>query len=478
MLGGLLWTSIEKFGGRVLTLLIFFLLARLLEPADFGLVAIVNSVVGLAYIFIEMGFTAALVQKEQLDDTDKDSSFWGSMGLGALIFLAVFAAAPLVAAFYEEPQLTDLIRVIAITLLMSSLGNTHRGLYQRNMAFRLIAVRQIAATIVGGAVGIALALTGYGVWGLVMYLLVRSVVETALLFFWSDWQPRFSFSMARYQELLRFGLNVLGSRLLFYGNGDLINMLIGHFLGLEALGLFSVASKVYFTFKDLMINTISNVTVPIFSKLQSKPDELRAVFQDVIEKVSFVTFPVCMVLVGMSDDFIRIVFGEKWLPASPIMQLLVMMSIFSLITSYANDLLLALGKVFLSFKINLLSTVLSLIIFFATVPFGILAVAAGFLVRDAIMAPICMAAIPCSVGLAYRQITRSLLLAALVAVLSGGAVYLISLVQSGNIWLWIGLKALVATGVFAFGIAVFAPAISLVIRQQTARFLSAFQKAG
>lgn len=418
-----MWASVEKFGGRVLTLLIFFILARLLDPKSFGLVAIVNSIIALASIFAEQGFVTALIQREHLEKRDIDSAFWGSLGMSLLLFAGVYVAAPGVAAFYAEPALTDLIRVISLSILIGAVTNVQSALLQRNLRFRGLAIRQLLATVAGGSVGISLAVLGYGVWALVLYLLVRAIALSALLMVRVGYHPGLAFSWARYASMFRFGVNVLGSKLLFYGNSDLINMLIGHFLGVEALGFFSIANRVYITFKDMMINTVSRVILPHLSRVQDQPERLRQTFLGVVEKVSAVTFPACLMLAAFSGDLIQLFFGPQWLPALPIMQLLVISAIFSLVSSYVNDLLLAIGQAFVSFQVNLLSSLLNLGFFFLFVWGGIEAVAWGFLLRNIIVAPVSVAFLPAWLQLPYLSMARALAKALLPGLLVFGALW-------------------------------------------------------
>lgn len=381
---GFVWGAIEKLGNRFITFLIFFILAKLLSPEVFGIVAIVNSILAFVIIFVDQGFTTAVIQKEKVDQTFLDTAFWGNIGISILFTLILFLTAPLIAGLYEEPALTLYIRVISVSFIIGAMSRVQNALFIKEMKFRLLAIRRLLGTVVGGTIGIYLAVMDFGVWSLIFYQLSTLVTLTIVLSFQSDWWPKFNFSWKSYQELLKFGINVLGNNLLFYSQLHLVNLLIGFFLGTTALGYYSIANKVFVTFKDVVINTFSRIILPLFAKIQHKEEFRTLVFQDMVSKIVYLILPFSVGLIFLFSDIVFLFLGDAWTPSIPLIQILFLACAFTVIPSFSNDFLLGVGKPETSFRLNLVNAVIYLIGVIVGTQFGVtgtaLGVAAGLLI--------------------------------------------------------------------------------------------------
>ncbi|MEL6588858.1 MAG: lipopolysaccharide biosynthesis protein [Bacteroidota bacterium] len=451
-LSGVIWTLAEKFGSRVLTLLIFLILARLLGAKDFGMVAIVSSIMGLLRVLSEQGFSAALVQKPKLDKADLDTSFWGSLGINIFMIILLVSTSGLIADYYEAPQLQALISVLAFDLLLFTFSVVQRALFQRNLNFRAIALGQIIGTFSGGIAGIIAAFMGFGPWSLVIYMLFSGVVVNLVFWVQSTYRIGLNFSWERYKTLFSFGINVMGSKLLFYGNNEFINLLIGSFLGLEGVGYFHIASKVYSTFKDLLINALGRVALPIFSKLQEDWVQLRRTFISFAGKMNLLIFPVCFAMAIAAQDIVN-VFGEEEYADSVIpMSWLMGSAGFLVLASYVNDLLLAIDKPSTSFRANLLSTFLNFLTFAIFVSFGLNYVAFGFFLRNFLMAIIA----PFFLPQAFRQ-DLNIIFIDLLKAIGAGMLVLIPLyfwpdIPTDNIYYYASLAGKVVVSALIMGI--------------------------
>ena len=303
---GFVWTTVEKFGNRVLSIFIFFLLAKLLGPKDMGEVIVINSIIAFVAIFIDQGLTTAIVQKEKLDQTYLDTAFWGNMGISLIFGLSIFLLSPYVAAFYEAPALNNYLKVVSSIFLIGGASRVQNALFVKEMKFKLLAVGRLISTVVGGAIGITMALMDYGAWSLICYQLASIFTMTVILMIQSSWRPGLKFSWAHYIELLTFGVNVLGNNLLFYAQNHLVNLIIGKFLGMTEAGYYGVASKVYVSLKDMIINTFSKINLPIFAQLQHDVKRRSQVFQQLTSKVLFFIFPVSVILAILAPDLIHV----------------------------------------------------------------------------------------------------------------------------------------------------------------------------
>ncbi|MEL6674286.1 MAG: lipopolysaccharide biosynthesis protein [Bacteroidota bacterium] len=456
-LDGFLWAAVEKFGNRFLTVGIFFTLANILDTEAFGLVALVNSFLAFALIFIEQGFTMAIVQRKELDELDLNSAFWGSLVLGIIFCLACFFGAPFIADYYEDQRLIPLLQVMSFSFPIGVFAGVQNALFQRELEFKVLAMRQLVATFIGGAVGIWAALNDYGVWSLIIYFLVTEVIWVALLYIRCEWKPGWGFSWAKYKSLFAFGANVMGSKFLFFSDSYFINLMIGKFLGMEMLGIYSFGEKIFVSLKDLLVNTISRVTLPIFAKLQENKKELSETFSVMVGKVSMLTFPLCAGFAAISEDITFLFFDPQWEPAIPVMIILSIATIFTLIPSYCNDLFLGVGRAFLSFNFNLVNSIVNLGLFFAFVQFGIVGVAVGFLLRMVVFSPIGLYLVSRLIPLNVPKLTSELMKGLLASALVFGVAFGLKYVQTDINYFWMGLKIVAGGGVFIGALAFLQP---------------------
>lgn len=466
-ISGVVWTFVEKFGSRVLTLLIFLILARLLDTKDFGLVAIVSSIMGLLRILSEQGFSAALVQKPELEKGDLDTSFWGSLGINLILMGLLIGFSGLIAEKFEDEKLAPLVSVMAFNLVLHTFNIVQRSIFQRELKFKAIAIAQVISVGLGGTMGIIAAFMGMGAWALIIYMLSSALIVNIIFWIQSDYRIGFDFSWKRYKSLFSFGINVMGSKLLFYGNYEFINLLIGYILGPVALGYFAIASKIYSTFKDLLINSLGRVALPIFSKLQSDLPKLRGALIAYAGKVNLLIFPICFVLAIMSKDIILLALPNKWLESSVPMSWLMASAGFLVLASYVNDVLLAINKAGTSFQANLISTILNFVMFGLFYSFGLDYVALGIFLRNALMAFIAPFFLPGELGQAKWIIFKDLGKAILAGTAVALPLYFWPEVPFGDLTYYVHLsgKIIITIAIYSLSLRIFDPSITRLFAQ-------------
>ena len=288
---GAMWSALEKWGAQLVSTAIFLLLARLLGAEAFGLIALANVFLAFMQIFLDQGFAQAIVQKDKLETEHLDTAFWTSVLMGALFVLLIFAGSGFVADFYKEPDLALIVRWMSVSFLFSGLSSVQSAILQRNMQFKIFAVRSLVATVTCGIAGIGAALMGFGVWSLVVKEIVFGSTGALLLWSTSGWRPGFRFSPEHFKELFSFGINIIGFNFLDFFNRRSDDLLIGYFLGTVALGYYSVAYRLLLIMIKLLTNVTIQVALPTFSKLQKEPDRMRAAFYKVTRYTSLVSFP-------------------------------------------------------------------------------------------------------------------------------------------------------------------------------------------
>ena len=272
---GLIWSVIQTSGTQVFGLVIFLALGRLLTPETFGLIALANVFLGFMQIFLDQGFAKALIQRDELEPEHKDAAFWSQVCMGLILAAITVLSASLMAEIFEQPKLIPVLRWLSIIFIINSLGRVHNALLRREFAFKIIAVRSLLATIISGIVGIAMAISGYGVWSLVTLNITAELF--CLLFTWNtvNWRPRRQFSDRHFLDLYSFGVYLLAFKFVQFFNKRADNLLIGYFLGEVALGYYAIAYRILEMMTQLLVKTIDQVALPTFARLQTEPERFR-----------------------------------------------------------------------------------------------------------------------------------------------------------------------------------------------------------
>lgn len=320
---GVLWTSGAQIGRQGMQLLTMTVLARLLLPSDFGLLAMVSVINAFAALFVEMGFGAALVQRPDLSDRHLTSVFWVTAAVGATIALILAAGAPVVAAFYQEPVLTHVTRVLSVQLFAAGLGVVPRALLIRAHDFRGIAVVELWATAVGGGAALVVTTLGAGIWGLVTYTLATTGLSTAGYFARvRPWRPGAAVSLEAVRQLLGFSVNLLGFNVVNYWARNADNLLIGRVLGSSQLGAYSLSYQIMVLPIQHVPNVFGQVMFPILSSLHDSPDEARKTYKHAVQVIALISFPLMTILCISAPELVDVVLGAEWSRVSGLLRIL------------------------------------------------------------------------------------------------------------------------------------------------------------
>lgn len=417
---GVVWSVIQKWGTQAISFLIIVILSRLLAPEAFGLIALATVFTDVVQIFMDQGLSAAIVQRTDLEREHLDTAFWISVLLGVLLAVVGIATSGLVAAFFGEPRLASVLKWLSVIFVISALSSTQIAILQRNLAFKSLAARSMTAKTVGGVVGVGLAFAGFGVWSLVGQKLAGSLAGVVVLWQASDWRPRFNVSKQHYKELFNFGISIVGNNILkaFMRRSD--DFLIGYYLGPTLLGYYTIGYRLLLITISLVTGIINAVVFPTFSRLQHNPERMRRAFYQVIQYTSLLAFPVFIGLAALAPELIPAIFGDKWAPSVPVMQVLALIGILQSLLDFKGSVMRASGKPSWQFAIMLLTSVCSVIGFLLVVRWGIVAVAASFVIVNYLLAPISYAAVRRLIQIDFRTYLRQFaapLLASLIMVL-------------------------------------------------------------
>lgn len=385
---GVFWSAIQSWGTQLITFIVFAVLARLLEPKAFGLVALAGVFTAFVQIFLDRGFALAIVQRPKLDPEHLDTALWTGVVIGSVMSLISIISAETIADLFREPELTPIIRWLSLVFVIRGFSSVQEAILQRNLNFKALTIRSSVAVIIAGIVAVVMAFMGFGVWCLVAQKLTNGLLQVLMLWSISNWKPKRKFSLPHFQSLFAFGINIVGIDLLTFLTRRSDDFLIGYFLGSTALGYYSVAYRLLLTGMQLITGVLNQVAVPTFSRLQSEREKIRKALYKVTFFASLISMPAFMGLGVLASELIVVLFGQQWLPSVPVMRILASIGILQSLFFLNGAVMTAVGKPSWRLKINFFSTMVSLIGFAIAVRYGIIAVAVAFALRNYLLCPL------------------------------------------------------------------------------------------
>jgi PST family polysaccharide transporter len=460
---GVAWSALRNWGSRIVTLAVWIVLARILSQEAFGLIAAATAYVALVNVFVEQGFVSAIIQREEVEDGHLDTAFWTSVALGVVLAGASVVAAPFVARFFDQPQLGPIIAWMAPALVLAALAGMPQALFERALDYRLLAIREFIAVAVGGVVGVAMAVQGYGVWSLVGWQLSERTASVAVLWAATTWRPGVAVTARHFRDLFSFGINIVGTNLLDYLNNRSDDLIILYVLGPTALGFYEIAYRLFTNGTQLVAQSVSSVAFSTFSRIQGDVARLRRAFYTTTQVASVVAFPLFLGAAALAPQLVELLFGAKWLPQSAqVFQVLAALGVLHAVFYFNGPVMLAMGKPHWRLGLNTLNAVANVAVVLAVVQWGIVAVAAAYTVRGYVLAPLQVWVVRRLLRFRVREYMRRLLPALLcslaMAGIVAGAVYLaagrvgIVGVVGGGVLLgavvYVGLIRLVSTALF------------------------------
>lgn len=363
-ISGLFWQFCQKGVGQLVSFGISVVLARLLMPEEFGVVALAGMFTQLLGLFIGCGMGTALIQKKDADDLDMNTMFWAQTVFSTIVYLVIFSLAPYFAKIFNSPQLTSVIRVSAILMPIGTLGGIQGVVVTRRMDFKVYFYRTLIASILSGAIGIYLAYTGWGVWALVVQHLSSSIISMITVFYQVRWLPSFKFSFERFKALFGVGIKYMTSGLI----GTAFYQLRGYMIGLKYtttdLAYYNRGEGVPHIFTKNIDSTLNGVLFPVFAKLQDDRTAVKQAVRRSIKTSSYLIFPLVLGLAAMADHLVAILYSEKWIACVPFMQVFCISECFAILNTANMQVLRGIGEV---------NTLLKLEIYKKPVMIGILA---------------------------------------------------------------------------------------------------------
>lgn len=355
---GIKWSLIDQIVRQSVTLLISAILSRLLTPAEYGLLGMIAVATGFLQVFKEMGLGSSVVQKQGITTAEQSSIFWLNVAVGLILTLLLLITAPWIARFFNEPQLTILIRVISFNFVIGSMAIVPDALIQKAIDFKSFFLRNLGTVILGGLFGIWLAYRGYGVWALIGQSLITTVTGLVISFRMVQWRPQLFFKWNLLKRHLYYSLPILGDSSINYWTRNIDNLLVGKILGSTSLGIYNRAYSLMLLPIKQISSTLSRVMFPSFALIQNEKNLMWEQYLKVVSSIAMLSFPLMATLGIYARECILIVYGGQWLEVVPLFRILCFLGAIQSIATLAGTVYYSTGKTVLLFKVGIITKTL------------------------------------------------------------------------------------------------------------------------
>ncbi len=381
---GVIWSAVDRFSAQGIQFVFSILIARLLVPEDYGVIAMIGIFLGVSNSFIDSGFGTALVRKIDRTETDFSTVFYFNNVVAILFYLALYFAAPAIARFYDTPLLVPVTRIVALGLPIGALSGIHSAKLSIAIDFKSRAKISIISTMLTGAVGLWMAYSGYGVWALVVQMVLASAIRTIMLWIIVKWFPKMIFSWVSFKELFTFGSKLLASGLLDTVYNNIYTLVIGRIFSPSVLGVYGKARSLADFPSSNITSVLQSVSFPVLSAIQNEEERLADAYKRFLKISAFVIFPLILGLSSVADPFIRIVLTDKWEDAIYILQIICFAMMWYPIHAINLNILEVKGRSDYFLKLEIIKKIQGVTILCITVPMGIVVMCYGQVVSSLI----------------------------------------------------------------------------------------------
>lgn len=379
--GGVMWTFAQQFSVQLINFGVQIILARLLLPEAFGLIAMLQVFISIGQMLMDGGMTSSLIRTKNPDQIDYSTVFITNFLVSLGAYLLTFIAAPFIADFYEQDILKNILRVYALTFVIRSFVAVHVAKLTKEMDFKTQMKLQVPASIIGAGVGITMAFMGFGVWSLVALNLAETIIFTIQNWIFIKWRPTLVFNKERLIYHFNFGYKLTLSGLLDTIYRNIYRIVIGKAFTPTLVGFFNQAENMRKFPVDQLSKVLGKVTYPLFSNLNDD-NELKNAYKKTTKLAFLIVVPVMMVLIVVGKEFFFVLFGEKWLPAVPYFQILAIASIVTPLSTYNLNILKVKGRSDLFLRLEVIKKSIGFAVVFLAVPFGIMALVISYMVAS------------------------------------------------------------------------------------------------
>lgn len=424
---GMMWNAIERFSTQGIQFVLTIVIARILSPADYGLVAMLSIFMAISQTLVDSGFGNALIQKQDRTETDYSTAFYFNIVISAFIYFLLYMSAPWIAKFYDQPELVKVARVYGLFLIINSFSAIQMTRFTISLDFKKMAVASLLSVLVGGSLGIWLAYNGYGVWALVFQALSGSLVWGTGLWILARWMPKWCFSWNSFRTLFSFGSKLLVSNLIHTLYSNMYSLVVGKFFLASVLGYFNRSYTIGQFPVQNFGNIIQKVLYPIQCRYQDEDEKFNQIFISYLRISGFVLFPLMIGLAVLAAPIISLLLTDKWLPMTSLLQIICLAMMWFPMMQANVSVLDAKGRSDYHLQSEIIKKIIAVIILFSTLPFGIKGVCVGMVLYSFTDMTVIIAYSRKLTKIGYIRQLKIFIPSLLLALCMGGLVWFITL---------------------------------------------------
>lgn len=373
----LIWKFLERGGTQIVQFIIQIVLARLLLPDDYGVIAIVTVFIAIANVFVQSGFNTSLIQKEKVDDVDFSSVFYLSLFVALILYIIIFYTSPFIADFYNQPILVPVFRVLSLVLFFGAVNSIQQAVVARNLQFKKYFLSSIGGILLSSIIGIVLAYNNFGVWALVAQQLINNILIMIILWLTVKWRPKLMFSFSRLKELFSYGWKLLCSALIDTIYRNIYDLVIGKKYSSASLAYYNKGKQFPSVIIQNIDSSINSVMLPALSKEQNHKEKIKRMMQRSIVTSCYIVFPIAIGLVVIAEPMVKVVLTDKWIDCVPFIQLLSITYALWPIHTANLQAINALGRSDIYLKLEVTKKIIGIGILLLTLPMGLIPMAVG-----------------------------------------------------------------------------------------------------
>ena len=454
VVSNLIWRFMERCGAQLVAMVVQIVLARLLAPELFGVVAKVTIITTILLVFVDSGMANSLIQKKDPDDLDYSSVFWFNLGFCLVLYLLLFFASPMLARFYKDESLTAIIRVLGLTVVVAGVKNVQQAYVSKTLQFKRFFFATLGGTLLSAVIGIGMAYAGYGVWALVAQQLSNVTVNTAILWLTVGWRPRFLFSFERLRSLLGYGWKLLVSGLLDTVYNKLREILIAVFYTDADLAYYNRGSSLPNLLVENINSSIDSVLLPVLSDKQDQKEQVRAMTRRAVRVSTYIMMPLMMGLAVCAEPLIRLLLTDKWLPCVPYLRIFCFSYAFYPLHTANLNAIKAMGRSDMFLALEIIKKLIGVGVLLLTMRISVYAMALSLLFTSVISQVINAWPNRKLLDYSYLNQLRDMLPALLLSGLMGLAVWPTNMLAISD-WVLLPMQVVIGVAVYVAGSLVF-----------------------
>lgn len=375
----LLWRFLERFGAYFVSFVISIVLARILDPSTYGVVAIMTVIISFLDIFVTAGFANSLIYDKKATSKDFNTVLIFNISFSLILYVILFFVSPLIANFYGKPILSGLIRVSGLSLIINAYKNLEHAYISKHLQFRKFFFSTIGGTIVSGVVGIVMAVKGLGAWALVVQGVLNHFIDTVILFFVIEWKPKFEFEFSLLKKHLAFGTKIFVSKIVYNLSNSVRQLVIGKKYSDNDLAFYNKGKTYPNIFGQNITSSISSVIYPVLTRSEDNPSRFNYILNKSFQINMYVILPLMIGMACVSESFINLLIGSKWIESAQYIKIFAVVVVFNTVESVFSSTALALGKSTQSMIFEILDCIVSILFLLVAIPFGVKAIAYSML---------------------------------------------------------------------------------------------------